>query len=273
MSLEEDWTIDIAGYRLLKHLGGGGFGTVFLCSYDGDPLLRVVKILHQMGYDPERRFEREIRILQEASNDKFVKILDFGVTHQGLRFYAMEYCPLGDIRKLVGHVNVDFAWKVLSHICFALEPFHTRDGFHRDIKPDNILISHDPTGISFKLGDFGLAQDNNTSSVFTNNAAGTLGYIAPEVIGGGPYTPASDIYSLGVTLKELLTGGINKPMTDNILGDLRPIIGRMIIREPERRLSLSRLQQISSNRISPKQQAKAADARLVLPSGRLNPEF
>lgn len=272
MSLEEDWTIGIAEYRLLRHLGSGGFGTVFLCSFDGEPSLRVVKILHQMGYDPERRFEREIRILQEASNDKFVKILDFGVTHQGLKFYAMEYCPLGDIRKLVGHVNVAFAWKVLSDICFALEPFHTRGGFHRDIKPDNILISHDSTGISFKLSDFGLAQDNNTSSVFTNNAAGTLGYIAPEVIGGGPYTPASDIYSLGVALNELLTGGINKPM-DDFVSDLRPIIGRMRNREPERRLNSGRLQQIIRNRISPKQQPKAADARLVMPVGPLNAEF
>ena len=80
-----------------------------------------------------------------------------------------------------------------------------------------------------------MAQDNNTSSVFTNNAAGTLGYIAPEIVAGGEYTPAADIYSLGVTSRELLTGNLRAKPTLGEFGGLAALIDRMTRREPEQR--------------------------------------
>lgn len=215
---------------------------MFLARHYFEEDLRVVKVLHQLGYDPEKRFEREIRILQDRSNSNSVKILDFGVTHAGHKYYAMEYCPLGDIRKPVGLVNPSFAIRVVDDVCTALTPFHERDGFHRDIKPDNILMVEHEGSLRFKLSDFGLAQDNNTSSVFTNNAAGTLGYLAPEIIAGKPYTPAADIYSLGITIRELLNGDLHTTITSQEkFGNVAMILRRMLMTEPERRLSLERI--------------------------------
>lgn len=235
-SLETQWNVSIDSCSLLKHLGSGGYGTVFLARYYLDEPLRVVKVLHQLGHDPEKRFEREIRILQERANENYVQILDFGVTSQGHRFYVMEYCPLGDIRKLVGQVNVNFVETVIKHVCNALLPCHERGGFHRDLKPENVLLSYSNNRLVVKLTDFGLAQDNNTSSYFTNGGAGTFGYIAPEVVRGQPFTPQADIFSLGVTARELLSGVLGSESTE-AFGSLGAITARMIHPNPDRRPS------------------------------------
>lgn len=275
MSLDEDWNISIESYALLKHLGGGGYGTVFLARYFPDDSLRVVKVLHRLGYDPEKRFEREIRILQERSNLNTVEILDFGNTYAGHKYYAMEYCPLGDIRKFIGVVNITFALMVLDDIGRALTPFHERGGFHRDIKPDNILMAESDGKLIFKLSDFGLAQDNNTSSVFTNNAAGTLGYLAPEIISGGYCTAASDVYSLGITIRELLNGNLqNTSMTREKFGDLAMILARMLLQSPEKRFDLSRLHKLVAKRLYPTSNEQITFvAPIAVPKQRLAPEF
>lgn len=236
MSIEAEYNVSIAGYTIVSHLGGGGFGTVFLASSDTSRQLVAIKVLHQLGYDPEKRFDREIRILQERSNQNCVEIFDFGVTNSGLKYYAMEYCPLGNIRKLLGYVNPRFTYRLLIDICYALGTFHSREGFHRDLKPDNILLWESQDRLMFKLGDFGLAQDNNTSSIFTNNAAGTLGYIAPEIIAGEGFTPASDIYSLGVTVREAITGNLKDRIPSmGELGFLQVLTKMMTHRSPTQR--------------------------------------
>lgn len=243
MSIEQDYGVSITDYTLMAHLGGGGFGTVFLGLYHSLNEIRAVKVLHQLGHDPEQRFAREIRILQERSNEHCLQILDFGVTYNGLKYYAMDYCPLGNVRKLIRQVNVRFVTRLLIDICSALEPFHLRGGFHRDLKPDNILLFDGSNGLDFKLSDFGLAQDNNTSSVFTNNAAGTLGYIAPEIVSGGEYTPAADVYSLGVTARELLSGSTRiKPIFGEV-GAVAVLIDRMTRIEPTQRPKIDQVYQ------------------------------
>ena len=160
----------------------------------------------------------------------------------------MEYCPLGSVRKLVGLVNGLLVARLIREIGNALLPCHEREGFHRDIKPDNILMSEESGRVIFKLSDFGLAQDNNTSSIFTQGPAGTLGYIAPEIIAGGQYTSMADIYSLGITARELLTGVIHR--TDPLggkLATLEMLIRRMTHPEPERRLNISDVISLAGN--------------------------
>lgn len=241
MSIESDYNVKIPSFQLLRVLGAGGYGTCFLGSGYLENDLRVFKVLHRLGHDPEQRFEREIRILKERSNDNCVQILDHGVTEAGHLYYSMEYCPHGSIRGLVGLVNELFVTRMLAQIGNALVPFHERGGFHRDIKPDNVLLSETSAQVTFKLGDFGLAQDANTSSIFTQGPAGTLGYIAPEIIGGDPYTPASDIYSLGVTARELITGRIKGNLGFRVQPALRHLIERMIKMVPSERIEIGRV--------------------------------
>jgi eukaryotic-like serine/threonine-protein kinase len=115
------------------------------------------------------------------------------------------------------------------------------NGFHRDIKPDNILMFEGTGGFIFKLGDFGLAQDNNTSSVFTQGAAGTLGYIAPEIIAGSPFTSQADIYSLGVTALELLTGKLRSPSLPREQYRLAFLIRGMTSTDPKARPAITKI--------------------------------
>lgn len=241
MSIERDYNLSVEGYTLLSHLGGGGYGTVFLATEYDSSQLHAIKVLHQLGPDPEKRFDREIRILQERSNENCVLIFYNGNASNGLRCYSMEYCPLGSIRKLVHLVSETFVARMLRDVGNGLLPCHERDGFHRDIKPDNILMSEDSTRFLFKISDFGLAHDNNTSSVFTQGAAGTLGYIAPEVVTGGPFTSKADIYSLGITARELLTGNLRRAPLSETQFALATLVNRMTHQDPTRRPDITRV--------------------------------
>jgi serine/threonine protein kinase len=102
----------------------------------------------------------------------------------------------------------------LTHALNGLHGIHAKGGFHRDIKPDDLLVGIDAqTGQKvIKLGDFGLARvPSHSSGPITHTKHGTFGYIAPEILRGSPFMPSADVFSLGVVGLELLTGGRNPP--------------------------------------------------------------
>lgn len=204
--------ISIPGFKIHRQLSAGGFGTVHLAQRDADGLYVAVKLLHFPTDDNVRRFYREAKILhQQIGNPNVVRLLQSDFAHDP-PWIAMEYCSGGSLRSWVGK-NVDWLDVVsaLADAAAGLALIHQSGGFHRDIKPDNLLIAEEQNGAKvIKVGDFGLARvPHITDGAMTRNPGGTEGYIAPELALGGRYDRTCDVYSLGVTGIELISGSLH----------------------------------------------------------------
>jgi serine/threonine protein kinase len=169
----------------------------------------AIKLLNRITEDARNRFRREVRLLHEQINNRFVvDVLAHDLT-TATPYIVMEYCEGGSLRQYVGkQCDWKTAAQILSCAVQGLAGIHRAGGYHRDIKPDNLLLRGDGQGgWIIKVSDFGLGRTpNSQSSIMTHSPAGTQGYMAPEIVSGSPYHPAADIYSLGVTIIELLTG-------------------------------------------------------------------
>lgn len=199
-------------YQLLRRLGAGGFGTVYLALEARTQRQVAIKFLDSDALDDEarRRFGREARLLyQQLHNPHVVTLLDHDLDCER-PFIVLEYCEEGSLRRWVGQNK---PWQevatAVGHALIGLSELHSLGGFHRDIKPDNLLLGREPASerLTVKVADFGLARHPITGTgPMSRSQRGTDGYIAPEVLGGVAFTVAADVYSLGVTAIELLTG-------------------------------------------------------------------
>jgi serine/threonine protein kinase len=198
-------------YGLRDPLGSGGMAEVFLAH---DEILErdvALKILKERYADDEgfvERFRREAQSAASLNHPNIVRIYDWGGTENGEASYiAMEYAPGGTLEDRIledGPLLPYKAVEVASQIAEALGFAHERGVIHRDIKPQNILLS--ALGDA-KVADFGLARvAYSTSLSQTSLVVGTASYMSPEQAMGGPADPRSDLYSLGVVLYEMLTG-------------------------------------------------------------------
>lgn len=197
-------------YRLVKILGVGGMGVVIQAIHreTGKPL--ALKVLRSdIEEDPEAplRFLREAYVLQAIQDQNVVALEDIGQAG-GTRFYAMEFVDgqtLADLLDDKGRLSISLACHLAAGLARALAALKKQSVVHRDLKPGNIFISKDLREV--KLGDFGLAKRSRARDVTPRKSLiGTPHYLAPEIIAGEPATPASDIYSLGVVLHEMLSG-------------------------------------------------------------------
>lgn len=199
-------------YRLLERLGGGGMGAVYLAERTNGPQQRVaVKILRAGLFSPASvaRFRREQAALARLAHDRIARFLDAGCLEDGRPFLVLElvegepldrYC---DSRRLA----IEARLRLFSEICAAVEFVHQHLVVHRDLKPANLLVTAE--GVP-KLLDFGISKCLDGFGPFrrTETAAGpmTLQYASPEQVRGEPVGTATDVYSLGVILYELLCG-------------------------------------------------------------------
>ncbi|MBZ4370220.1 serine/threonine-protein kinase [Corallococcus sp. AS-1-6] len=195
-------------YSPISLLGQGGFGHVYLMEDVVTGSRVALKMLANASVDAVERFRREARILNAiAGNMHVVQILMFNMAHSP-PYIVTEYCEGGSLRTWVGNRNWKMTAGAIAHACVGLSVLHSAGGFHRDLKPDNMLVS--PVGgggVLIKLADFGLARRPLMSdSPMTRHGAGTNGYIAPEVLAGAEYQSSADVYSLGIVAAELLTG-------------------------------------------------------------------
>ena len=202
----------VGPYRLMRELGRGGMGTVFLAERDDDQYRANVAIkLVRPGMDTEfilARFRRERQTLARLQHPNISRLLDGGTTEQGLPYIVMEYI---DGRAVTVHADdaglgLPARLALFRDLCSAVDYAHRHFIIHRDLKPGNILVGRD--GVP-KLLDFGickLLQSEALSGDDTVAAPMTPNYASPEQIRGEPATPLSDIYSLGAVLYELLTG-------------------------------------------------------------------
>lgn len=205
----------IGPYKVLREIGHGGMGVVYLAARDDREYKKRAAIkLVKRGMDTNsilRRFRNERQILADLDHPNIAKLLDGGTTEDGLSYFVMDYVeglPIDlycDTHKLPTAERL----KLFRMVCSAVEYAHQQGAVHRDLKPSNVLVTAE--GVP-KLLDFGIAKLLNPElSSQTMEPTATLRpmtpeYASPEQARGQAITPASDIYSLGVLLYELLTG-------------------------------------------------------------------
>jgi serine/threonine protein kinase/Flp pilus assembly protein TadD len=202
----------IGPYRVLRELGHGGMGTVYLAARDDDQFQKTVAIKVVRGLDSAevvRHFRRERQILAGLEHPNVARLLDGGTTDDGLPYLVMQHVEGQPIDRFCDErrLTVRERLQLFQGVCAAVEHAHRNLVVHRDIKPANILVTAE--GVP-KLLDFGIAKLLNpeiAGQVPTGTGLSmTPDYASPEQARGGPITTATDVYSLGVVLYELLTG-------------------------------------------------------------------
>ncbi len=202
-----------ARYRLLRRIGTGGMGVVYLARHVMIDRLSAIKILRQdLGMSPthRERFLREARAVNRINHPNIVEINDFG-EDAGLTYLVMEYVEGKSLHETLGAGRLAWARgaRIAMQIASALGRAHQMDVVHRDLKPENVLVTPRAGEDFVKLGDFGIAKMLDAPALtLSEQRFGTPGYIAPEAIEGAPVTASCDLYSLGVVLYNVLTGAM-----------------------------------------------------------------
>jgi serine/threonine protein kinase len=202
-------------YELEELVGTGGMSSVYKAR---DRLLErnvALKVLHPHYSDDAEyveRFRREARSVAQLSHPHIVTVIDRG-EDGGQQFIVFEFIDGENLKQLIGRIGplpvrraVELALEIADALAFA----HDHGLVHRDVKPQNVLLTPDGDA---KVTDFGIARslDVEEGVTQTGTVLGTSNYLSPEQASGQPVTPATDVYSLGVVLYELLTGDVPFP--------------------------------------------------------------
>ncbi len=253
----------IGPYRVLRELGKGGMGVVYLAVRDDGAFRKnvAIKLLRGDAVTPEfvERFRNERQVLANFDHPNIARILDGGDTTDGMPFYVMEYVEGRPLDKYCDEdkLNLNDRLRLFQKLCGALEYLHQNHVIHRDLKPGNILVSRE--GV-VKLLDFGIAKQLGPASLELTTAEGTPltpAYASPEQFSGRA-DERSDIYTLGVILYLMLTGKLpdqgtvqppsqsvredvqrtqetTKQLKKRIMGDLDLVVLKAMHREPKQR--------------------------------------
>ncbi len=201
----------LGDFRLLKKLGGGGMGTVYKAhqvSLDRDVAIKV--LARELAAKPAfvERFRREARVMARLDHPNILRCFEVG-QERGLHYYAMDYAEGGSLESWaskLGPMEVGDVLHIALACARALEYAHEHQLVHRDVKPDNVLLTRRG---AVKVADLGLvkALEDDQSLTQSGVGAGTPAYMAPEQARNAKYADArSDIYALGCMLYRLLTG-------------------------------------------------------------------
>ncbi len=257
---------ELGGFKILRMLGQGGMAKVYLVQHPRLPRQYALKVLNPYLSDDPRfraRFEREAHLAAQLDHPNVVAVHDRGID-RGLMWLAMQYVDGTDAAAMIqanpnglspAHVSA-----IITQAATGLDAAHRQGMLHRDVKPANLLITNDGRVL---VADFGIARavDDATNLTATGNLVATIAYAAPEIISGTQADHRSDIYSLGCTLYELLTGSKVFPRPSQVAmmdahlqaapprpTDLRPnlpraidgVIAKALSKDPNRRYDTCR---------------------------------
>lgn len=210
-------TILLDRYRVIRPIGKGGFGAVYLVEDSVISEQVVIKILNpHLSFDESalKRFIRELKLTRMVTHGNVIRIYDF-LELSGAHAVSMEFFPSSDLAQLLlerGTIEIDRGLTIISQVCAGLQAAHTANVVHRDMKPANLLVGEDDV---VKIVDFGLAaaqQQIESRLTKSGYLVGTPDYMAPEQIGGGEADHRVDIYALGIVMYEMFSGV--RPYTD-----------------------------------------------------------
>ena len=201
-------------YELRRRLGKGGMGEVWAAWHKGLSREVAVKVLRSEDPVAAARFLREVRATAELTHPNTVRVLDSGISDDGLLFYAMELLEgehLGALVRREGTLPATRAVHLMREVARALAEAHGRGIVHRDLKPENVFVMQSGAeGDLVKVLDFGIARivehEETKGLTAADHVAGTPSTMSPEVLAGRAATPASDVYAIGVMLYRLLVG-------------------------------------------------------------------
>lgn len=260
----------VGRYRLLEQIGEGGFGVVYMAE-QREPVRRKVALkIIKLGMDTKQvvgRFEAERQALALMEHPNIAKVLDAGATDTGRPFFVMELVRGMPITKYCdeNHCTTRERLELMIQVCCAIQHAHQKGIIHRDIKPNNVLITmHDDRPVP-KVIDFGIAkatqQELTDKTIFTryHEFLGTPAYMSPEQaqLSGLDIDTRSDIYSLGVLLYELLAGRTpfdGKILLEAGLDEMRRIIREQEPERPSTRLTQPRQTSRNSSSVNRKSQ-------------------
>jgi WD40 repeat protein/serine/threonine protein kinase len=250
----------LANFRLIKEIGRGGMGVVWLAEQDQPVKRRVaLKLIksEQSSKDVLARFDAEKQALAMMDHPNIARVLDAGTTDDGRPYFVMELVDGVSITQYCddNKLSIDERLKLFVSVCKAVQHAHQKGIIHRDLKPSNVLVTVIDGEAVPKVIDFGLAKAVEQNMILTDmtmqtefgNVVGTVQYMSPEQAElKGPdaedIDTRTDVYSLGVMLYELLTG--STPVEKETLGKIAFLKVLQIIREedpprPSNRLSSS----------------------------------
>ena len=280
-------------FRIVRELGAGGMGAVYVAEQLGMDREVVVKVMHAdltTGQKAVERFKREARAVAALNHPNIVMVFTFGQTEHGQLFQAMELIDGRDLASEIKRAPLDEAraLAVVDQVLQALIEAHSHGIVHRDLKPENIMLTArygNPDHV--KVLDFGIAKTMDRDAdqpALTKEGAvfGTPRYMAPEQVRGRPVDQRTDLYPLGLVLYEMLTGAhpfgarapldymvahVNEPIAPppGVSEATRALLAKALAKEPNERFQSAREMRDAVRAALP----RAAPAKAVLAASRV----
>lgn len=264
--VEREHPTRVGGWNLLKSLGEGGMGSVYLgererVGYVQRAAIKLLRVGNQSA-NAQRRFVAEQRMLAALQHPNVAHLIEGGISADGAPYLALEYIDGISLTRYVDEHDLSPRDRVtlFLDVCSAVEHAHQRLIVHRDLKPSNILVN---TEGQVKLLDFGIGKllsefEEDQGMTATGMRLFTPGYGAPEQLRGEPVTTATDVYSLGAVLYELMTGRLPFELASKSVVDWEHVVLTEQPTPPSRRAAQERVPSTTEMTTAP---------RLPLPAG------